>query len=98
MVKQDSPDSSERLQGASKDGGPTPGRFCWVDLGASNQSHATAFYVSVMGWNAKNVSLPQGGDYTLLKSEGKEAAGLYALSDDQKNHRVPAHWLPYVAV
>ena len=67
-------------------------------MGSKSPTKEKAFYAAVLGWEAQDLPLPQGGDYSVLKVRGREAAGLYELSDDQKAQKVPPHWLVYVAV
>jgi uncharacterized protein len=76
--------------------GFVPGRFCWVELGTSDQAGAKAFYSGLFGWAPDD--RPMGPDlvYTMLKHGGREAGALYGLQPDQKG--VPPHWMIYVAV
>jgi predicted enzyme related to lactoylglutathione lyase len=75
-----------------------PGSFCWVELGTSDPAGAKKFYQSLFGWGSQD--RPMGPDfiYTILQSEGQDAAALYKLMPDQVSQGVPPHWLSYVAV
>lgn len=76
--------------------GFVPGRFCWVELGTSDQAGAKAFYSGLFGWTPDD--RPMGPDlvYTTLKHSGRDAGALYGLQPDQAG--VPPHWMIYVAV
>jgi len=75
-----------------------PGMFCWVELGTTDATDAKKFYSAVLGWEYKDDPIPMGGVYTLVKLQGKDAGGLYSLSDEQRKMGVPSHWLSYVSV
>jgi uncharacterized protein len=73
-----------------------PGRFCWVELGTTDQPAAKAFYGGLFGWEAHDQPIGPGEVYTMLKKAGRDAAAAYTLRPDQKG--VPPHWQIYVAV
>lgn len=75
----------------------TPGRFCWLDLAASDAGRAQAFYAAMFGWTFRE-QRANGGVFTRVASGGRELGSLYALSPRQRAHGVPSHWTPYVAV
>lgn len=75
-----------------------PGDFCWVELGTSDPAAAKTFYAALFGWKPEDVPPGGGGAYTLLKKDGKDVAGLYGLTAEQRKVGVPSHWLPYVSV
>src|SRR5574341_2522975 len=76
----------------------TPGTFCWVELGTTDQSAAKKFYSELFGWGVNY--LPMGPDsfYTMLQLRGKDVAALCQLSPEQLSQGIPPHWLLYVAV
>ena len=76
--------------------GFAPGRFCWVELGTSDQAAAKEFYSGLFGWKPEDQPMGPGLFYTLLKQGGRDAGALYDLRPDQKG--VPPHWMIYVAV
>ena len=76
--------------------GIAPGRFCWVELGTSDQAAAKAFYSGLFGWTPDDQPMGPEFFYTLLKHGGRDAGALYGLMPDQKG--VPPHWMIYVAV
>jgi predicted enzyme related to lactoylglutathione lyase len=59
---------------------------------------AKAFYTELFGWSA--IDNPAGPDmvYTMLQIEGKDVAGLYQMSEEQRSQGMPPHWLSYVSV
>ena len=75
-----------------------PGRFCWVELGTTDQASATAFYSSLLGWRSNDVPMGDATFYTLFTLEGQDVAALYGLSADQRTRGIRPYWLPYVAV
>ncbi|MGH7585629.1 MAG: VOC family protein [Gemmatimonadales bacterium] len=75
-----------------------PGRFCWVELGTTDQASATAFYSSLLGWRSNDVPMGDATFYTLFTLEGRDVAALYGLSADQRTRGIRPYWLPYVAV
>lgn len=75
-----------------------PGEFCWVDLPTSNQSAAKSFYSALFGWTAQDVPIGKNEFYSLMQLEGRVAAGLYTMGEDERKAGVPPHWNLYVAV
>jgi predicted enzyme related to lactoylglutathione lyase len=76
-----------------------PGTFCWVELGTTDAKAASGFYSRLLGWTVKEQEMPGGmGTYTLFQLDGKDVAGAYTLTDDQKSQGVPPSWLSYVMV
>jgi len=58
------------------------GRFCWLDLAATDADRAKRFYADLFGWRAHEQPA-NGGAFTRL-----------SLADCD----VPSHWTPYVCV
>jgi hypothetical protein len=75
-----------------------PGTFCWIELATSDSEGARAFYAELLGWGVEDVDMGALGTYTLLQLDSNDIAGLYALSDEQKQRATPPHWLSYVRV
>jgi hypothetical protein len=73
-----------------------PGRFCWVELGTTDQRAAKAFYGGLFGWEPHDQPIGPGEVYTLLRQAGRDAAAAYTLRPEQRG--VPPHWQLYVAV
>jgi predicted enzyme related to lactoylglutathione lyase len=76
---------------------PEPGRFCWLDLAATDAVQARQFYAHVFGWHAQDQAA-NGGHFTRLRSGGHDTGSLYQLAREQLAGRVPSHWTPYIAV
>jgi predicted enzyme related to lactoylglutathione lyase len=74
------------------------GTFCWADLSTPDPAGAKAFYGALFGWDGEDVPVGEGATYTMLRLEGRDAAGLYAQPEDQRAQRVPPNWLSHVSV
>jgi hypothetical protein len=74
------------------------GTFSWVDLATTDAAAAKAFYTRLFGWEAQDMPAGPEGTYTMLSLAGKDVAGLYAMSDEQRAQGIPPHWLSYVSV
>jgi len=70
-----------------------PGTISWSDLGTSDPGAAKSFYSSLFGWEQDDMPIPDGGTYTMLRKNGKDAA---ALSSAQEG--MPTFWNTYVTV
>ena len=73
------------------------GRFCWVDLAATDADSARDFYGRLFGWAACEQSA-NGGTFTRLRLADQDVGSLYQLRDVHLDHGVPSHWTPYVRV
>ena len=73
------------------------GRFCWVDLAASDAGSAKDFYGLVFGWTADEARA-NGGSFTRLRLGGRDVGSMYQLSRAHLDHGVPSHWTPYIRV
>lgn len=76
---------------------PTPGAFCWVELGTTDNEAGKNFYTQLFGWEAEDHPMGPDGVYTMLKLGGKDVGGLYKLTSDMLTEGVPPHWMSYVA-
>lgn len=65
------------------------GAFCWASLGSPAPEEAASFYTRLFGLTA--IEVPT-GDYTLLRKEGRDVAGLHRVQGGA------GHWQLYVAV
>jgi predicted enzyme related to lactoylglutathione lyase len=88
-----------------------PGNFCWIDLGAADRGGAMDFYKSLFGWAGGN-GYPFGSNNCYMmcslqylhhskwgnRTAPRDVAAIYTLRPDQVSHRVPPHWMLYVAV
>jgi uncharacterized protein len=75
-----------------------PGEFCWVEVATSNQMAAKSFYSALFNWTAQDVPIGPNAIYSLMQLDGRVAAGLYTMQDEERNAGVPPHWNLYVAV
>lgn len=73
------------------------GRFCWVDLAASDARQAEAFYGALFGWTAR-IEQANGGVFTRLQLGNEDVGSLYQLQRTHLERGVPSHWTPYVEV
>lgn len=73
------------------------GRFCWLDLAATDAGRAKAFYADAFGWACRE-RRANGGEFTVLVAGGRGVASLYQLRRAQVATGVPSHWTPYVRV
>ena len=72
-------------------------RFVWYELMTTDNAAASAFYRAVVGWEPRDSGMP-GMDYTLLKAQDVEIAGMMDLPDELLSMGVPPCWTGYVGV
>lgn len=78
--------------------GRTPaGRFCWLDLAATDAGRSRDFYGALFGWGASEHAV-NGGSYLRLHLDGEDVASMYQLKQIYLERGVPSHWTPYVRV
>ncbi|MBI3472894.1 MAG: VOC family protein, partial [Candidatus Solibacter usitatus] len=75
----------------------SPGAFCWIELGTSDQNAAKSFYGALFGWSVNDVPMGPSDFYTMFKLQGRDAGAAYTLRPDQREQGVPPHWMIYVA-
>ena len=75
-----------------------PGSFCWMELATTDQKAAKAFYTALFGWTVTDYPMGGGGDYSMFRLHGRDAAAGYALKKEQLSRGVPVHWSLYIAV
>jgi len=73
------------------------GRFVWYELMATDVKAAKAFYADVVGWGARDASMP-GLAYSLFTVADAPVAGLMNLPEDARRAGVTPHWIGYVGV
>ena len=73
------------------------GRFCWVDLAATDAGSAKAFYENLFGWTAHEQPA-NGGSFTRLRLSDHDVGSIYQLRDTLLEQGIPSHWTPYVRV
>src|SRR5262245_43432777 len=77
--------------------GQNAGRFCWVDLAATDSESAEAFYGKLFGWT-RRVETANGGIFTRLQLADRDVGSIYQLQRMHLENGVPSHWTPYVQV
>jgi len=73
------------------------GRFCWLDLAATDAPRAIEFYAELFGWRARTQKA-NGGVFVRLAHEGCDVGSLYPVPAAAKAAGVGSHWTPYVRV
>ncbi|HEY1856231.1 VOC family protein [Acidocella sp.] len=73
------------------------GKFVWYELLTTDTAQAGKFYGTVIGWEAKDASIP-GIPYTLLSIGDDSAAGLMEMPDALRSTGAKPVWLGYVGV
>jgi uncharacterized protein len=71
----------------------TPGTFSWADLATTDAEAAKRFYTGLLGWDYEDQPMPTGGNYTMLRLDGRDAAALYEALEG-----MPVAWSAYVTV
>ncbi len=94
--------------------GYTPGTFCWTELTTTDQAGAKAFYGGLLGWEADDRPVGDGGYvYSMMQRDGKPvaaiamqpdrsretlASGENPRFDQQRESGVPPMWNSYISV
>ena len=78
-------------------GNAAVGRFCWVDLAATDAARATDFYGQVFGW-APCEQPANGGSFTRMRLSDQDVGSIYQLQRAHRDRGVPSHWTPYIRV
>jgi uncharacterized protein len=73
------------------------GRFAWYELITADMDAARVFYTKVMGWGARDASVP-GRAYTLLTAGTAAVSGLMDLPEDARKMGASPGWVGYVGV
>ncbi len=75
-----------------------PGRFCWIELGTTDQDAAKKFYSELFGWTINDFPMGSEGVYTMFQLNGRDAGAAYQLMEQQLSQGVPPNWSVYVSV
>ena len=67
----------------------TPGSFCWIELGTTDQNAAKNFYGKLFGWEANDMPMGPNGVYTIFKLAGRDAAAGATLRPEPRARREP---------
>jgi predicted enzyme related to lactoylglutathione lyase len=70
-----------------------PGTISWSDLGTPDPDAAKTFYTSLLGWEVDDRPIPDGGTYSMLRKDGRDAAALSRAMEG-----MPPAWNTYVTV
>jgi hypothetical protein len=82
-------------QGDQPDTDDVPdGAWCWNELWTQDDQKALAFYEQAFGYTHDSMDMGAQGTYYLLKSGGKQRAGLMKAPEAH----IPPMWTPYVMV
>jgi uncharacterized protein len=73
-----------------------PGSFCWVDFAAPDQEAAKKFYSAIFGWTANDMTMQQGGTYSMMQKDGKNVGAIMQMPAGHEG--VPPHWNSYISV
>lgn len=73
------------------------GRFIWYELMTTDMKAAKAFYSEVVGWGARDASMPD-MPYILFTAGGTPVCGMMALPKDAIASGFRPTWLGYVGV
>jgi predicted enzyme related to lactoylglutathione lyase len=77
----------------------TPGTFCWVELTTTDQDAAKAFYGELLGWEADDRPVGDGGYvYSMMQVAGKQVGAIATQPDQQRESGVPPMWNSYISV
>jgi len=73
------------------------GRFCWLDLAATDADNAKRFYRNLFGWTSHE-QLANGGSFTRLRLSDHDIGSIYQLKEILLDNGMTSHWTPYVRV
>jgi uncharacterized protein len=73
------------------------GRFCWLDLAATDADNAKTFYRNLFGWTSYE-QLANGGSFTRLRLSDYDVGSIYQLKETLLDNGITSHWTPYVRV
>jgi predicted enzyme related to lactoylglutathione lyase len=74
-----------------------PGRFCWLDLAATDAGAAAAFYAEAFDWTVREMRAA-GGTILRFRHGGHDVGSAYQLRPRHLAAGVPSHWTPYLRV
>src|SRR6266704_1134205 len=76
----------------------TQGTPNWVDLQASDQGAAKAFYSGLFGWTYDDQPMPDGAVYSMAMLGGHQVAAIAPQPPEMSAAGVPPMWNTYLAV
>ncbi|MDX6633488.1 MAG: uncharacterized protein QOG09_255 [Solirubrobacterales bacterium] len=75
-----------------------PGTFSWTDLATTDQEGAKAFYSELFGWQAEDMPVGDGVNYSMMRLDGRDVAAIAPQPQAQREAGVPPLWNSYVSV
>ncbi|HEY6025035.1 MAG TPA: VOC family protein [Pseudolabrys sp.] len=73
------------------------GRFCWLDLAATNANSAKAFYGGLFGWTCHEQQAND-GSFIRMRLSDQDVGSIYQLKEAHIERGLPSHWTPYIRV
>src|SRR4029453_4660079 len=73
------------------------GRFCWMDLAATNVESAKLFYGELFRWTSP-AQAANGGSFIRLQSSSHDIGSVYQLRKELLDKGIASHWTPYILV
>jgi predicted enzyme related to lactoylglutathione lyase len=73
------------------------GRFCWLDLAATDADSAKSFYGKLFGWTSHEQAA-NGGSFTRLQLSNEDIGSVYQLRKALLDNGISSHWTPYIRV
>jgi len=77
--------------------GAEAGRFCWLDLAATDAARARAFYGQLFGWTSYEQSANT-GIFTRLRLADQDIGSLYQMNRRAMDQGLGSHWTAYIRV
>ncbi|OPL19576.1 MAG: glyoxalase [Candidatus Aegiribacteria sp. MLS_C] len=72
------------------------GAFSWFELMTTDVQGAKDFYAGLCGWEYEDMPMGDGDPYTVVKVDGKAAAGIMAQPEECRG--MPSSWDIYITV
>lgn len=72
------------------------GSFCWNELMTTDVDKAKQFYKSLFGWEYQEHEMAH-VMYTMFQTSENAGGGMMQIPED-KQGKIPSHWLSYVSV
>jgi len=74
------------------------GGLVWYELITPDPEGAKLFYDAVVGWTIGEATAEFGGYRMIGRSDGKQAGGIFPLTDEMQQHGARPTWLGYIGV
>ncbi len=83
-------------------------KFCWHEVGTTDDAKIKPFYEGLFHWNLEpsdlvhdaeaDATVEGGMQYWMIRQNGKDIGGAYKMMPQMLEQGVPPHWLCYVGV